>query len=190
MTLVLVLGAAYLLGSTPSSYLVVRWMTGRDIRDIGSGNPGTMNVLDHVGLLPAVLVGAGDIGKGVAAVLLAYLAGLGDGAAVFAALLVVAGHDWSIFLRLGGGNGTGPTVGVLLALLPVATLISTVVAFLVWRVVGSRRLGGLTGLLAVTPFAYALGSPQVSVVGAAGLIALVFVKVWRVEGFALAGPQR
>ena len=132
MTLVLVLGAAYLLGSTPSSYLVVRWMTGRDIRDIGSGNPGTMNVLDHVGLLPAVLVGAGDIGKGVAAVLLAYLAGLGDGAAVFAALLVVAGHDWSIFLRLGGGNGTGPTVGVLLALLPVATLISTVVAFLVW----------------------------------------------------------
>ncbi len=186
MTLVLVLGAAYLLGSIHSSYLVVRWMTGRNIREIGSGNPGTMNVLDHVGLFPAVLVGVGDVGKGAAAVSLAYLVGLGDGAAVLPGLMVVAGHDWSIFLRLRGGNGTGPTLGALLALLPVATLISTVVAFLVWRAVGSRRLGGLAGLLAVTPFAYALGSPQAPMVGATGLIALVFVRVWRVEGFAAA----
>ncbi|MYE45984.1 MAG: glycerol-3-phosphate acyltransferase, partial [Chloroflexi bacterium] len=67
MELALVLGAAYFLGSVPSAYLVVRRLTGEDIRRIGSGNPGTMNVRDHVGFKTAVLVGALDIGKGAAA---------------------------------------------------------------------------------------------------------------------------
>ena len=186
MTLALVLVAAYLLGAIPSSYLVVRALTGHDIRRIGSGNPGTMNVLDHVGLTPAVLVGVADVGKGAAAVALAYYVGLDDGGAVLAGLLVVAGHVWSIFLRLSGGNGTGPTVGAIFVLLPVATLLGVLVAFVVWRLVGSRRLGGLAGLLAVTPAAYALAEPQVAIVGAAGLVALLFVKLWRVEGFAVA----
>lgn len=186
MTLALALCVAYLLGSIPSSYLAVRVLTGADIRNIGSGNPGTMNVLDHVGLRPAVLVGAADIGKGAGAVWLAFHVGLDDGGVFLAGLFAVAGHVWPVFLRFRGGNGTGPTVGAIFAMLPAATLLSVVVSFVVWRLVHSRRFAGLAGLLAVMPIAYMLAEPQTLIVGAAGLVFLLFVKLWRVEGFAVA----
>jgi glycerol-3-phosphate acyltransferase PlsY len=186
VTLALVLGAAYLLGSIPSSYLVVRAFTGQDIRHLGSGNPGTMNVLDHVGLRPAVLVGAADIGKGAAAVWLAFQAGLDDGGVFLAGLLAVAGHVWPVFLRFRGGNGTGPTVGAIFAMLPAATLLSVVISFVVWRLIHSRRFAGLAGLLAVMPIAYALAEPQALIAGTAALVFLLFVRLWRVEGFAVA----
>ena len=186
MQLALVLGAAYLLGSLPSAYLVVRRLTGEDIRSIGSGNPGTMNVRDNVGFKSALLVGALDVGKGAAAVALAYAVGLTEVAAVLAGFAAVSGHAWPIFLRLHGGNGTGPTVGAILVLLPAAGLIAACVSFIVWRIGGSRRLGGLTGLLSVIPIAYVLDSPQTPMVGVAALVALLFVKLWRVEGVAIA----
>lgn len=186
MELALVLGAAYLLGSVPSAYIVVRRLTGEDIRRIGSGNPGTMNVRDHVGFKTALLVGALDIGKGAAAVTTAYAAGFGEVAAVMAGLAAFAGHVWPIFLRLHGGNGTGPTVGAILALLPAPGLIAGVVAFVVWRIAGSRRLGGLTGLLSVIPIAYMLDAHPTPMLGVAGLLALLFAKLWRVEGVAIA----
>ncbi len=185
-TLFLVLLGAYLLGSIPSSYVIVRLVAGEDIRRIGSGNPGTMNVRDHVGWKPAIVVGALDVGKGAAAVGLAYWAGLGDIEAILAGMMAVAGHDWSIFLRLHGGNGTGATVGALLALLPAPGLIAAVLAFVLWRLGATRRLAGLTGLLSVLPIAYVLDAPQVPMVGVAVLVALLFVKLWRVEGFAVA----
>lgn len=186
MTLALVLVAAYLLGSIPSSWLIVRWRTGQDIRRIGSGNPGAMNVRDHVGLRPALVVGAADIGKGAAAVGLAYLAGFGGVEAVLAGLLAVAGHGWSIFLRLDGGHGTGPTVGAIIALLPPAGLLGALLAFVLWRLGATRRLAGLAGLLSVLPLAVALGQPQTPTLGAALLVSLLFLRLWRVEGFAVA----
>lgn len=186
VTLVLVLFGAYFLGSIPSSYVIVRLVTGQDIRRIGSGNPGTMNVRDHVGWKPAIVVGALDVGKGSAAVGLAYWAGLGDIEAILAGMMAVAGHDWSIFLRLHGGNGTGATVGALLALLPAPGLIAAVLAFVIWRLGASRRLAGLTGLLSVVPIAYVLGAPQIPMIGVTVLVSLLFVKLWRVEGFAVA----
>ena len=64
MTLTVVLAAAYLLGSIPTSYIVVYRYTGCDIRTLGSGNPGAMNVLDTLGFVPAIIAGSGDILKG------------------------------------------------------------------------------------------------------------------------------
>ena len=124
MIVAMAFAIAYLLGSIPTSYIVVYLLTGRDIRSIGNGNPGTMNVWDNVGLAPALLVAIGDIGKGMAAVSAAYLLGLGDTEAVLAALLAVAGHDYSIFLRFDGGNGTanrrgrGRSTSITSAMLP------------------------------------------------------------------------
>ena len=189
MTLAGVLVAAYLLGSIPTSYLVVRRLAGRDIREVGSRIPGTMNVLDSVGVGPALLVGLIDIGKGLAAVVLAYEAGLGDDGAVFAGLLAVTGHVWPVSLRFHGGNGTAPAVGALLGLLPVATLLATAVAAVVSRVAG-RRVGGLVGLSSVTPIAYVLEEPSAAVLGAAILVGVVFLRIGRVEGFSLARPPR
>ena len=183
--LMLVLLGAYLLGAVPSSYVLVRLLTGQDIRRIGSGNPGTMNVRDTIGRKPAVIVGALDIGKGAAAVALAYAVGLGDVEAVLAGFMAVVGHNWSIFLRLHGGNGTGATVGAILGLLPGPCLIAMVLAFALWRIGASRRLAGLLALLSIIPIAYVLAAPATPMLGVAALVSLLFANLWRVEGFAV-----
>jgi glycerol-3-phosphate acyltransferase PlsY len=181
--LVLTLAVAYLLGALPATSLIIRRYAGVNIRSIGSGNAGAMNVLDHIGLAPALLVAFIDIGKGAFAVWLAYQLGLSDGHAVLAGLFVVAGHDWSIFMRFAGGNGTAPTVGALLVLLPEATLGAVALAFAIWLVTHSRRFAGLIGLLSVPATAYALEAPDELLLGAVVLIGLVFVKIGRFEGF-------
>jgi glycerol-3-phosphate acyltransferase PlsY len=190
VTLAVVLVVAYLLGSIPTSYIVVYRLTGRDIRTMGSGNPGTMNVLDTVGGRAALIVGLGDILKGMAAVGVAYLAGLSDMGAIAAALVAVAGHDWSIFLRLDGGNGTAAAFGGLFALLPTEAFVAGFVAAAVWLLIGSRRIAGIIGLILLPSLAYAMQSPDVKLAGALLLLVFVGLKILRFEGFSLARPGR
>jgi glycerol-3-phosphate acyltransferase PlsY len=96
VTLLIVLVLAYVIGSIPTSYIVAHRLTGRDIREMGDGNPGMMNVWDSVGFWPAFVVGWGDAGKGMAAVGLAYLLGLDTAGAVVAGLVAVVGHDYPL----------------------------------------------------------------------------------------------
>ena len=190
MLLALILVSAYVLGAIPTSYLVVRWLTGRDIRTMGTGNPGTMNVLDTVGWRPAAAVAIGDIGKGMAAVGLAYGVGLEDPHAVLAALAAIIGHDWPVFLRFRGGNGMGPAVGGLAALLPLAFAIGLGVAVAVLLAIRSRRVAGLAGLLVVPLVALQLDAPDAKVFGALSIILLPALKIATSEGFSLARPSR
>ena len=190
MTLTAVLVAAYLLGSIPMSYIVVLRATGRDIRTMGSGNPGTMNVFDTVGWFAALVVAVGDISKGAAAVALAYLAGLTDGGAVLAAMAAVIGHDWSIFLWLEGGNGTAAVIGGMLALMPAATLIAAGVAIGLGYTIGSRRIGGVIGIALVPVLGILLGEPHTQLYGAIALMSFTIVKIIRFEGFSPARPDR
>lgn len=184
MTLAVLLIAAYLLGSIPTSYIVVYRFTGRDIRTIGNGNPGTMNVLDAVGLRAASIVGVGDISKGMAAVGLAHLAGLGDMEAVAAAVVAVIGHDYSVFLRLNGGNGLATAVGGIYALLPAAGLIATGTAAVAFVLLRSRRISGLIGLSMLPPLAYWLNAPDMKLIGLLLLLTVSGLKIIRFEGFS------
>ena len=190
MTLAVVLVVAYLLGSLPTSYIVVYRLTGRDIRTIGTGNPGTMNVLDHVGTRAAMLVGLGDIVKGAGAVGVAYWAGLDHLGAISAALAAVAGHDWSIVLRLHGGNGTAAAVGAIAALLPLATLVAAAISIIVYLVLQSRRMAGVAGLVAAPAIAYLLGAHETLIYGAVLLIGFTVLKIIRFEGFSPARSGR
>lgn len=184
MTFAVVLAVAYIIGSIPTSCIVVYRFTGRDIRTIGSDNPGTMNVLDSVGVLPAVIVGIGDISKGMAVVAIAYLAGLGDMQAVAAALVAIVGHDYSVFLRLHGGNGTAAAVGGMAALLPIATFLAISLAVTIWFVNRSRRMAGLIGLGSVPVLAFWFEAPETKLIGVVLLIGVIVVKVYRFEGFS------
>lgn len=186
MTFAVVLVAAYLLGSIPTSYIVVYRYTGRDIRTMGTGNPGTMNVLDSVGTRPAILVGVVDILKGMAAIGVAYLAGANDMQAVIAAAVAILGHDYSVFLRLNGGNGTATAVGALAALLPVATFVAFSLSLTALFVLGSRRIAGLIGLLTVPVLAFWFGAPDMKVLGSIVLLAITALKIIRFEGFSRA----
>lgn len=112
----LVLVAAYFIGSIPVAYLLVKVFYSRDIRRIGSHNVGAMNVARNLsfglGLLTVVL----DILKGVFAIVLAkYWAGTVF-ALVLAPVLVIAGDIWPVFLAFRGGKGLATAAGALLVI--------------------------------------------------------------------------
>ena len=110
----------YLLGSIPSAYIATRVATGKDVRQLGGGNVGGLNVYREAGAMPAVAVGIVDLGKGAAAVAIAYwLLGVSQPFVLLTALAAVAGHNWMVFLKFSGGKGMGTTIGALSILLPI-----------------------------------------------------------------------
>ena len=178
---------AYLLGSIPTSYVVVYLTSGVDVRSVGDGNPGTMNVWENVGFWRGALVALGDLGKGSAAVGLAYWLGLDHAGAVMAALAAVIGHDFSIFLRLHGGNGTAAAIGGMMALVPFAVFPLVAIAVGLYVVFHRRkRTIGLIGLLLVPVLAAQLGYEPVKVLGVVALLLLVAAKIVRFEGLTPA----
>jgi glycerol-3-phosphate acyltransferase PlsY len=125
----LALLVAYILGSIPVGVLVTRLVSGVEITEIGSGRTGATNVYRAAGIWGLTLTTLGDVLKGVLSVQIArFLTMLSqavgpDGAWLAlivpaAGIAVVAGHNWSIFLRFHGGAGTVTTVGVLAAMNP------------------------------------------------------------------------
>ena len=112
----------YLLGSIPSAYIAARLATGKDIRQMGGGNGGGLNTYREVGLWPAVAVGIVDLGKGTAAVAIAYwvlaLTDLTQPWVLAAGLAAVIGHNWMVWLKFSGGKGMGAAIGVLAVLMP------------------------------------------------------------------------
>ena len=110
----------YLLGSIPTAYLSTRVATGKDVRRLGGGNVGGLNVYREVGLLPAAVVGIVDLAKGTAAVAVAYwLLDVSQPFVLAAAVAAVVGHNWMVFLKFSGGKGMGAAIGALFVLLPV-----------------------------------------------------------------------
>src|SRR5258708_4482432 len=128
MTPILALVGAYLIGSLPFGFLLVKWKTGTDVRSAGSGNIGATNVLRTTGRGMAILTLALDIAKGYLAVwLAAYLTAGNITWMSAAALAVMAGHAYPVFLRFKGGKAVASFVGVFLFLTPLALLAVTVV---------------------------------------------------------------
>lgn len=126
-----VLVIAYLLGAIPFGYLLVRWKTGTDVRSQGSGNIGATNVLRTTGRAAGILTLLLDIAKGWFAV---WIAGrLTDQDQLWmsaAALAVIAGHAYPVFLRFKGGKAVASFVGAFLCLTP-AALAAEIIIFVV-----------------------------------------------------------
>ena len=112
---------AYLLGSISFSVIISKKMAGFDVREKGSGNAGTTNVLRTVGKKASIITLVCDILKGVVAILVAYVAGLIMKDSVDKALLielagiaVILGHTFPIFFGFKGGKGIATALGVLM----------------------------------------------------------------------------
>src|SRR5438270_308585 len=120
---------AYLLGSIPFGYILVRIFRGADIRVSGSGNIGATNVARSspaLGIATLLL----DAAKGFAAVVIAMALASPDRvylAAAIAAFAVVLGHMFPVWLKFHGGKGVATGVGAFIAIVPKAILISIVV---------------------------------------------------------------
>ena len=168
----LAFAVGYALGSIPFAYLVARLFNLGDIRQIGSGNVGTTNVLRTGNKLATALTLIGDVGKGVVAVLLAKY--FGDIAAMAAALGAFAGHIFPVWLNFKGGKGLATGAGILAALnLPVALigLATWITVALLWR---TSSLAALVAA-AASPFYMLLLGPWIYAAGAAVLADLIFI---------------
>ena len=119
-TYIIVAIIAYLLGSISFSVIISKKMAGFDVREKGSGNAGTTNVLRAVGKKAAIITLICDILKGVVAILIAVLAGniikgLDNSLLVqLAGVFVILGHTFPVFFKFKGGKGVATSLGVLL----------------------------------------------------------------------------
>ena len=119
VTYIIVAIIAYLIGSINFSIIISKKMAGFDVREKGSGNAGTTNMLRSVGKRAAALTLLCDILKGVVAILIAILVGniikdLDKALLVqIAAIAVVLGHTFPIFFQFKGGKGVATSLGVL-----------------------------------------------------------------------------
>jgi len=123
LAIALALILAYLLGSIPAAYLAGRLIKGIDIRQVGTRNMGAMNVFYQVGFLAGLIVLVVDIGKGTAAIALAFWLGTPDIIVLLAGIAAVLGHSFPVWLRFRGGKGGATTIGVLIFLMPWGILI-------------------------------------------------------------------
>lgn len=123
---------AYLLGAVPFGYLLTRFATGKDVRGEGSGNIGATNVLRAAGRGAALATLVLDMAKGFAAVWIAgWLTDGSPGWMADAALAVMIGHAFPIFLGFKGGKTVATFAGAFLYLTPVPMLAAMIVFVIV-----------------------------------------------------------
>ena len=163
-----ILVAAYLLGSIPTGYILVKLLKGIDIREVGSGSTGATNVLRTLGKGPGTFVLLVDCLKGVFSIFLVYwlfnstIYNLIPGTVnpevwqpvmvILAGLAAILGHSKSIFLGFSGGKSVATSLGILLAMswqVGLATLAVFLVVVAISRIVS---LSSISGAIAVSIF--------------------------------------
>lgn len=166
--------SGYIWGAIPFGFLFVRWTKGIDLRSVGSGRTGGTNSMRAAGPVVGALTGLSDVLKGACAIWFTrwivgdYFGELLPWVLVVAGTMTIVGHNWSIFLRWGGGAGTGPNIGwasaVWLPMFPIgvfvvlgallitgmASVASLMMAITIPIVFGVRYLLGFDATLAYT----------------------------------------
>jgi glycerol-3-phosphate acyltransferase PlsY len=180
---ILLLVAAYLVGSVPTAYIVGRWRRGIDIRQYGSGNVGASNLLRASSRGLAIVVIIVDLGKGMLMVWAAQAAGLAIGQQVAVGLAAIIGHNWPVFLRFSGGRGILTTMGVAFflpltngPLVPWAFIISLALAAIF--IFGLRNLpvGTIAGMAALPLVSWLAGEPLALTWGSLAMFLLVVIR--------------
>ena len=149
---ILMLCAAYLLGSVSFAVLLTRLRHQPDPRSFGSGNPGASNML-RLGNRPLALATLlGDMGKGALAVWLAAQLGLEPVQQAWVGLVAVVGHILPLYHRFHGGKGVATAAGVLLLLSWPAAALATLVWLGVFALRATASLASLAACVAVLPW--------------------------------------
>ncbi len=138
---------SYLLGALPFGLMLGKLSKGIDVREYGSGKTGMTNVMRTVGVPMAILVLALDMSKAVLAVLIARILFDSPGAEAAAAIAVLVGHNWPVFVGFKGGRGTASGWGALIILSPLAGLVATVVGLTAVALSRYVSLGSILGTL-------------------------------------------
>ena len=154
MTRIIVVIVAYLIGSIPFGYLIVRKKIGADIRQTGSGGTGATNVSRLAGKAAGVLTLLLDAAKGSAAVLVAKALGGDDWAMAAGAIAALVGHIFPVWLGFRGGKGVATGVGIFLVLAPIAVLCAGVMFVAIVAVTRYVSLGSIVAAVLIPVFVW------------------------------------
>jgi glycerol-3-phosphate acyltransferase PlsY len=168
----------YCLGCFTSGYYWVRWRTGLDVREHGSGTVGARNVGRLLGPTSFVVTLLLDFTKGALAVWLAMKTNSDPQTTVVAMAAVVAGHTWPVQLRFRGGKGVATSLGAILAFDPLLALTLVVVFLPCFALLRNFTLGGLLAFVLTPLAAFFTGLGYVEV-AAASLLALIILVAHR-----------
>lgn len=172
----MVLIAAYLLGSINTSIIVSKIMLGDDIRNHGSGNAGATNTLRTVGKKGAVLVVIGDILKTIIAIYIGKLILNFDQNAVFiAGLGTVLGHNFPLYFKFKGGKGIVVSTTAMFFADPVIGLIVFVVAISIMAISKYVSLGSVLGAVLFVVCAFIFKSQNTDFIVFAMMLALLAI---------------
>lgn len=166
MRTLLVIVMAYVLGSIPFGYLIVRVRVGADVRETGSGGTGATNVSRRAGKVAGVLTLLLDALKGAAAVVIArWILGLSvlpDAASASApvaipaewglaaaAVAVMLGHIFPVWLKFRGGKGVATGVGVFLVLMPAVVGVAALIFVAIVLLTRYVSLGSMVAALSI-----------------------------------------
>lgn len=148
---------AYVVGSVPTAYILVRWMKEEDIRDVGSRNVGALNAYNRTGAWAGLLVLLVDTAKGVLAVAAPRLLGVDPWVLFITSPLVVVGHNWPVFLNFRGGKGAAAIFGISLVIVPWLTIITAGRSILVMLLLRNVVLGAALGFILLNTLLWVTG---------------------------------
>lgn len=142
--------AAYLIGNLNFAYILVKFLKNEDVRNYGSGNAGTTNVLRVMGKNVAIPVFLLDALKGCLVVVIGrYVLSLNEVFLVLGGIAVVAGHNWPAFLQFRGGKGTATSLGVFLTYdweVAIIAIMIGLIVLAIWKMVSLTSIVGMTML--------------------------------------------
>ena len=173
-------GAGYVLGSVPVAWIVTKLITGRDVRELGSGNVGVMNVMVSVSRWAGALVFIAEAAKGFGAVALPRLLGASEPEVGVSVLAAIAGTRWSIWLRWRGGRGNTLAMAALI----VISWITLLAIGLLWgatRLASGRSFTASRVTLVLWPAAFGLIEQSWWALAFGAAISLLFLTTHRRE---------
>lgn len=178
MTIIALVGFAYLIGSVPSGFILGKF-AGVDVRQVGSGNVGATNVARAVGKWPGILTLLFDAVKGMLPVAIGMSMNFAPMAIAALAGAAFLGHLYPVFLKFRGGKGVATGLGALLIIAPLATLLLLVIFA---AVVSATRLVSLGSIAAaaLAPLALWLFLQPPAIVWLGAFLAAMIL--WRHRG--------
>ncbi|MBU2530794.1 MAG: glycerol-3-phosphate 1-O-acyltransferase PlsY [Elusimicrobia bacterium] len=152
---------SYVFGGIPTGYVLGKYLKGIDIREYGSGNPGTANVYRTLGKWAGITTFIVDFLKGFLPTMLAmgfYLRAGHWWIPVIAGAIAIAGHIWTPFLNFKGGKGVATSAGVFAAIMPLPVLGAIIVFTITVAITKHISVGSMAGSIVLPFLSYYLKS--------------------------------
>lgn len=168
---------SYFIGNITSAYFVAKWMANIDIRNYGSKNAGATNILRTLGWKAALLTLFLDLLKGIVAVKLGFwLSGGNSLIPLLCGIAVVAGHNWPIILGFKGGKGIATSLGVILTISPLISLITILIGAVIIIITRYVSLASISGAFVYPMLMLIFGKPVEEVLFAIVLGIMAIIK--------------